>query len=812
MTERMTGDLDAMKTNGPTMGRDALCALAVGAVLATVGLPSAASAKDVLKCDNGSTFPCGIQLKDLGIQKVPSVFKFQARVSQAKLPIGKGTFGEVVVKLLEGDTMICKESFQNVEVRDSVLNLEIGRNMSCELDEKIARGSALAFQVCLGSEDSCLKPIELAAVPYSVKASFAHMAQSAHDADQAAIAHYAFRAAADQDLSLLKKVSTGYFDFHSKDATNGYFMWTPVGDPTAHNMTITGQVSGSSGTVPLNTLTFGSATTIAKGDLFVEGAHTVQGDLSVAGNSALIVSGDATVKQDLDVKQKVTVAGTTTLGGKLTVVSGGLQVSADGLLITGTSTFNNELIVVGGAAFQSSLSVEGDVISRGALVLRPKTAGATTPGFAAIALSADDLGEPLLVIGPRTPGASVFDQVPAVHVDGPLFVNSSLTATSTATFKANAVHEGTVIFRGNVDFRDATAILGLQTGDGGGGVALGNYSFSGEFVSHDGISVLRGTAGNADLKALGGLDVTGVLQATGGLNVLGPEAIFGAPSTFKQAATFYDGINLRLPSNQVAALFTARTNGDVHLDENNTLKNLIVEAPTTFAGGNIQTTFEGKVLSQGSVTAQGALTANGWLRIGDAWRFGAAEGLQAVAGGSPGNYQSVLTVVGGNQLVFNGDNKFGGGVKFGGLLVAKSQLVAEAGLEVKVAGSTRLRVDASEVRILSGAEVSGVFKVDPPGGKGGLSVTGSGVTLTGDAATTHHVQGALQVDGPAQFSGGITGSGVLKVVGTSCETVTGLCPAGKWSVGIVAANATVGIFGSSNVSVQTRCCAMGLAQ
>lgn len=784
----------------------AFVALAALAVLPTAGLlatPPALAAQ--LNCDNNNTFPCGIQLENLGLQKVPTVFKFQARVSQAKLPIGKGTFGEVIVKLLEGDQTVCKESFQNVEVRDSVLNLEIGRNMSCELDEKIARGSSLAFQVCLGSADSCLKPIELAAVPYAVKASYAQLAQSAHTADQAAIAHYAFRAAADKDLNLLDKVSTGYFDFHSKDAANGFFLWTPVADPTAHNMTITGQNGATDTATPLDTLTFGSASTIAKGDVFIEGAQTVQGALNVAGGSHLTVTGDATIHQNLSTQQTLTVAGTTQLQQALTVSAGGVSIGADGMMVVGTATLQNELLVSGAANFQDNVQVEGHVISRGGLVLRRKTAGDQSNGFAAVELGEDDNGSPLLVIAPRTPNASVFDEVPSVHVDGPLVVNGGMHTTSTAVFDGTTEHHGAVIFRGNVDFRDATALLGLELG-GGGSVSLGNYAFQGEFLSHDGIAVLRGTAGNADLQALGGVDVNGVLQATGGLNVLGAEALFSAPATFQQQATFNDTINLRLPNNQVAALFNARANGDLHLDETNVLAGLIIEVPTTFAGGNVETRFEGAIVAQSTLDVEGPLTASGWLRVGDVWRFGQSQGLQAVVAGTANNYQTVLDIVGGNKIVLNPDGKFAA-VKMGGEVTASGKLYADAGLEVKHAGSTRFRVDGTQVRMLSNAQVDGSLNVNAPGGSGGLTVAGGGVVLQGNASTTHQVNGALQVNGAAQFNGGITGSGVIKAVPGSCENVNGVCPTGKWSTGMT--NNSFGAFGG--YAGTTRCCTMQLS-
>ncbi|MFT5433135.1 MAG: hypothetical protein ACI9OJ_003840 [Myxococcota bacterium] len=781
-------------------------------LLAGLGVCAPASAQQ-LQCSSSDTFPCGIALDDLGIQKVPAVFKFQARVSQAKLPIGEGKFGEVVVRLLEGDQIVCLEEFQEVEVRDSVLNLEIGRNMSCELDEKIARGSALAFQVCLGSANSCLKPIELATVPYAVKASFSQLAQSAHDADEAAVAHYAFRAAADRDLNLNDTLSTGYFDFHSIDSKNGYLMWTPIADATVHNLTITGKNGASDTAVSLDTLSLGSATTIATGDLFVEGAQTVNGDLNVASGSRLFVSGDINSAQNIMSGGNLTVGGQCLVSDGLVVQSGGITVTTGGLIITGDSTFNSALHVVGNGAFGADLTVEGDVVARGTMVLRPKIDTTGAAGFAAMSLGADDLGTPQLVIGPRTPDASVFSEVPSIHVAGPLHIDGGMTAETDVVFKANSEHEGTVIYRGTVDFRDATAILGLQTGGSGSGVTLGNYSFQGEFMSHDGISVLRADTGTADLRALGGLDVGGVLQATGGLNVLGSEARFSAPATFTQSATFQDRINLRLPAGQTTELFTARTNGDVHLDENNAVNRLIVEAPTTFAGGNVVTEFEGEIAAHGPMTVDGTLTAQSWVRLGSGWRARSGEGFQAVVGGAAGNYQTVLNVVGGQTVVLAPDNKFGGGVQVGSALIAKKLVTAEAGLDVKHSGSTRLRVDASEVRMLSNAEVVGEFEVDPLSGPSGLTVTGTNVHLHGNSGTTHQVDGSVQISGAVEINAGISGYGFIKTVHSSCVTVQGLCPNGKWSVGVVSAVTSNNTpFGGSAVIINTRCCAMELTK
>ena len=108
------------------------------AMAALIWMPVAHA--NALQCTNNDTFPCG-DFTEFQFTKVPSVFKFQARVSLAKLPIGKGVFSEVIVNVIEGSTTKCIEKFQNVEVRDSVLNLEIGLNMSCEFDELLAKSA-----------------------------------------------------------------------------------------------------------------------------------------------------------------------------------------------------------------------------------------------------------------------------------------------------------------------------------------------------------------------------------------------------------------------------------------------------------------------------------------------------------------------------------------------------------------------------------------------------------------------------------------------------------------------------------------------
>ncbi len=255
-----------------------------------------------ITCDSTSDWPCSFQMEAVELQKVPGVFRFQSRVSQAKLPLGEAQFATVVVKVLRGTDVLCMEEFERVTVRDSVLNLEIGRNMSCELDAVIAESSDLSFQICLGGSANCLRPLTLGTTPYSVKASYARQAQKAHNANVAGQAHYAHRLTADRDLFLRKELATGYFDFYTHAAgevseiynageyaeheNGGWLQWTPVADPNAMSVHIAGKDQATDSVRELNKLVVAAHNTVTKGDLTVEerGAH-VTGDSDITGDT-----------------------------------------------------------------------------------------------------------------------------------------------------------------------------------------------------------------------------------------------------------------------------------------------------------------------------------------------------------------------------------------------------------------------------------------------------------------------------------------------------------------------------------------------
>ncbi len=244
-------------------------------------------------CDED--FPCTFEIEEHQLQEVPTVFKFQSRISQAKIPVGDATFPMLIVNLRRGEDQLCQEEFADVRVRDSVLNLEIGRNMDCALDQVIAQNNSLYFQICIGSPENCLKPIALASVPYAVKSTFASQAQEAHRSDVSGQCHYAHRVTADRDMLLTNDYGTGYFDFYTRSqgdlemffnpmsvpayANGGYIQWVPV-DESYPNLHICSK-DNNDNLVPLQELMLHSNLTTFTGDTVFRGNVSIQGEVSV---------------------------------------------------------------------------------------------------------------------------------------------------------------------------------------------------------------------------------------------------------------------------------------------------------------------------------------------------------------------------------------------------------------------------------------------------------------------------------------------------------------------------------------------------
>jgi hypothetical protein len=260
-----------------------------------VSAPNASEAQST--CTDQNCPADFIELESPNIQAGKTSFKFQSRISQAKLPLADGRLN-VIVHLREGTTTWCSQTLTGVQVRDSVLNLEVGpdtgMNCTLPLEEVIASRSSLGFQICINNEENCLKPIALSSVPYAVKADFARRAQQSHEADVAAQCHYAHRVAADLDLFESAVLGSGYYDFHtpllpSTDITTGLaanavtnregvIQWTPVG-ASERKLNVCAKVEGE-GNAPstlasLDELKLHAALTQAYGDLTVSGHANV---------------------------------------------------------------------------------------------------------------------------------------------------------------------------------------------------------------------------------------------------------------------------------------------------------------------------------------------------------------------------------------------------------------------------------------------------------------------------------------------------------------------------------------------------------
>ena len=335
---------------------------------------------------SGDAFPCSYQIDEIGLARVSAVFKLQARVAQAKLPVGEGEFSTVVVQVLRGQKVLCMESFANVKVVQSVLNLRIGENMNCELDEIIAENQDLAFRICLGGDTNCLEAIDFSATPYAIKATYAHTAETADKANTSAQAHYAHRMTADRDLFLRHALGTGYLDFHTQAparvqsfydeigyscpvvddtqecAAGGFLQWTPIRDADALHLHIAGKRDVNDELRPLETMVFASEETYTMGNTTTQGKATIEEGLYVTDQGAHVVGASD-------------IAGTLVVSAATTIESGGLTVEGGGAHVTGPSDITGTLAVSGATTIQSGgltvsaggASITGDTTVSGAV-------------------------------------------------------------------------------------------------------------------------------------------------------------------------------------------------------------------------------------------------------------------------------------------------------------------------------------------------------------------------------------------------------------------------------------------------------------
>ena len=423
--------------------------------------PLGARAQDV-PCDSLSEFPCGYQLEDHALQRAPTLFKLQARVAQAGSMIGEAKFTDLAVKLRSGTDVLCTEKFKNVQIRASLMNLEIGHEIDCELDDVLASNGDLNVQLCYGATgESCLPEFPLSSVASVVRATWVWTSERAHRADRAAQAHYTHRFTADRDLGDRETLGTGYFDMETPSEAaaaplydaqgfapyrdGGFLLWTPVRNRQAMTLSIASKSDGDDRLQALDELVFASTLTRTLGRLRVtpssasgltvtaRGAH-VAGDSSIAGD--LLVSGSLTHEGTLSVSGNGTVGGTLTVGGGFTV--GG------GAVVTGASDIDGHLGIVGGADVTGDLQVTGDSSIAGLLVVGGSGTSLTVT-------------HDLAVLGATTAAS--------VHVTGAAEATESLTAPTAAV--AGSASAGTLAVAATLDVKGDTLFKGHVTFLGG---------------------------------------------------------------------------------------------------------------------------------------------------------------------------------------------------------------------------------------------------------------------------------------------------------------------------------------------------------
>jgi cysteine-rich repeat protein len=133
----------------------------------------------------------GSQATDAPIATVARRFSFQARITQAELPIFEGYIPELTVYYSNG-TFSCIEIFNNVRVLDSIINLELGEFARCSFNTLLEQ-SSLNIKLCLSSQ-SCfdVDRYQMGSVPSAVKVNQAHQAEIAYLVNRSFLSDYVY--------------------------------------------------------------------------------------------------------------------------------------------------------------------------------------------------------------------------------------------------------------------------------------------------------------------------------------------------------------------------------------------------------------------------------------------------------------------------------------------------------------------------------------------------------------------------------------------------------------------------------------------
>lgn len=376
-------------------------------------LMSAPAAASEVACKDAD-LPCALQVSSVYVDAAPALFRFQARLSRAKLPLGDATFASVEARLMRGDTTLCAQTFADVSTRDSTLTLVIGPGMDCPFQTIVAETAGrLGLKVCVDGQ--CLKPVELDAVPYALKANIAYQSNLVRETDEALTANYARRLSADRGQLANHWVQVGWFDGSTAAASDvhalytaadfppyfdsGFLSWTPVRNPTARRLHIVGRNVAADTLEWLDELVLGANEVHARGSLEVATTATVDSALDVARDVTLGTQAAHTVTASgaVDVAGMLHIFGETTFETILDVVAStlfelGSPVHVrDDLTVTGPLAFDNHVTLGdapadsttarGALTIDESLTVTGDVdfgnAGAGALTMTDLTAANT---------------------------------------------------------------------------------------------------------------------------------------------------------------------------------------------------------------------------------------------------------------------------------------------------------------------------------------------------------------------------------------------------------------------------------------------------
>jgi cysteine-rich repeat protein len=294
-------------------------------------------------------------IKDLTSQslilKTPTLFKFQARISPAKVPSGRGSLSglEVFIYNASSPDVLCHERFDHpAQIREGLMNLEIGRNMNCSLDDVIAENSQLYIDLCINGE-SCLGKIRLNAVPFALRSNYSEKALSSHTATLSYTSSYGHRITADQDLFFPSEVGVGYFDFYTPTDQGRDSLYGPFGDSPTQPYNDAGffqwtPVRGDKGGLDFNANELHIGRQDHSGNFYTLKEITLNvTDTSTLGKARVyhdLTAKSMRLKGTLDVEQEATI------NNDVTIDQGGLTLSQGDLYLKSSLTLNQPTISI----------------------------------------------------------------------------------------------------------------------------------------------------------------------------------------------------------------------------------------------------------------------------------------------------------------------------------------------------------------------------------------------------------------------------------------------------------------------------------